>query len=191
MRKTHGTRMVVALTAASFLMVGSVMGAMAKDHPGGASGDHAGAHGPSVTQVQSPGNVAHGPGATHDQSPGNAANGHDHADQPQARGSDDDTPVAEVENPATVTEPATVTGPSAPTSEGRVCPDGITTLEQAQSFDWENHGQFVSCVASGAISGVSVEDAAHSDIGKPNDDQSAQPDGDDQSTPPDADTDAD
>lgn len=62
--------------------------------------------------------------------------------------------------------------------EGRSCPAGITTLDQARAYTgWRNHGQFVSCVAHGkhggvgpsiSGSGISVSDAAQSDVGKQN-----------------------
>ena len=69
-------------------------------------------------------------------------------------------------------------GEGADNDQARSCPTGITTLAQAEDSNaFKNHGEFVSCVAHGedggvapntSGSGISVSEAAHSDVGKGN-----------------------
>ncbi len=83
------------------------------------------------------------------------------------RGHSDDLSSAKVTDGATVTSPGRPTHEARP--EERECPSDVDSESEAEEFEWRNHGQFVSCVARGEVSidDMDTDDAAHSDIGKP------------------------
>ncbi len=183
MVKAKGANVLVALTAASVLLVGGVVGVLAADHPGGGPGN-SGGHGNS--QVVTGDNGGGQPGNDGQGANPGADNGNGHGRPADVGNPFTVTGPADVTGPSTVTGPADVTGASTVTGEagpngegGQACPSGITSLAQAESSgDFRNHGEFVSCVARGedtlaspnTVSGsadLSVSGAAQSDVGKP------------------------